>query len=130
MTLIAVDIAHYLLDLYITILSAPTAEPALLMSSPSPVSPKDAITSPAQHPSSASSSASPVTAFRLSPFWTAQTLTELKIHLRDRRPSDTPAPTGWVGPMEVAKEDLESTVDGMGQNDGTVRFLWDGQIVV
>jgi len=33
-----------------------------------------------------------------------------------------------VGPAELAEDDVESPVDGMGQNDGTVRFLWDGEI--
>jgi len=121
--ILSADVAHYLLDLYITILSTPSTDPAFLMSSPSPVSPKDAIASPAQHALS-TPSAPTVTAFRLSPFWTAQTLTALKIQLRDRRPGG-PGVTGWVGPAEIAKEDVESAIDGMGTNDGTVRFLWE-----
>lgn len=59
------------------------------------------------------------TAFRLPHMWTSQTLTELKIHLRERRPG---IPIPW-------EEETESQ-DGaevMGKNDMTVRYVWDDE---
>ena len=99
-TLLTVDVTHTLLDLYITILSMP-------ISDFSPVSPQD--------PPTSQPTTTPITtAFRLPPQWTPQTLTELKIQLRNRRPGSA-APT--------VQTEIDST--GMGQNDGTVRFIWD-----
>jgi hypothetical protein len=48
-------------------------------------------------------------------------LTELKIHLRDRRPGSVVV-TPW--PEEEA-EGVDDVSEGLGQNEGTVRFLWD-----
>lgn len=59
-----------------------------------------------------------VLAYRLPVSWTAQTLTELKIHLRDRRPG---AVLGW----DDEEEDDAAEMEGMGRNDTTVRFVWD-----
>lgn len=114
--LIVTDVTHALLDLYITILSIPISDPAFL-SSPSTISPKEiGATQP-----STSSQSGVNTAFRIPTFWTSQTLTELKIHLRDRRPGSIVL-TPWVEGDEVPLADAS---DGLGQNVGTVRFLWD-----
>lgn len=106
------DVAHSLLDLYITIVSIPPNDPSLQLFSPSPASPRENPRS--GRPSPAPGNAPTVTAFKLPPFWTSQSLTELKIHLRDRNP----------GVMWPAEEDTELP-EGMGRNDGTVRFMWD-----
>jgi len=104
--------------LYITILSLPSEA-----IHPSPVSPNDN-SSPSNPASSLSSG---TTAFVLPSYWTTHTLTELKIHLRDKRPGKGLV-AGWVGVEESRAGDEESTVEGMGQNDGTVRFLWDREV--
>lgn len=120
------DVTHYLLDLYITILSIPN--PNELAHHPSPVSPKESpatnSTVPTQSPST--------TAYSLSPFWTSQTLTEVKIRLRETRPGRAvPVGTGWIGTMADTEgnpgqsREVEEAIEGMGQNDKTVRFLWD-----
>ncbi|KAK1927445.1 cyclin-like protein [Papiliotrema laurentii] len=111
------DVTHLLLDLYLTILSTLPADSSGSFSSPSAISPKEA----SQAPTSALSSSTYGTAFKLPPSWTTLTLTELKIHLRDRRPGLNVVP-GWND--EGADEAVDSIADGMGQNDGTVRFLW------
>lgn len=126
--LIKLDVAHALLDLYITILTTPNTE-LTNPSTPSPVSPRDA-PSPSHPTSSSNLSNNPTAslAFPLSTFWTGQTLTELKIHLRDKMPGNA-VTRGWVGVEMELNEELEGTVDGMGKNDGTVRFLWDPEPV-
>lgn len=106
------DVAHALLDLYITIVSIPPNDPNLQLFSPSPVSPRENPRS--GRPSPAPSAAQSHTTYKLPAFWTSQTLTELKIHLRDRNP----------GVMWPAEEDTELP-EGMGRNDGTVRYMWD-----
>ena len=115
-----IDVAHAVLDMYITILSTPPSDPSFL-STPSPVSPKDQPSTTAPNPSSSLN-----TAFRLSVFWTAQTLTELKIHLRDRRPGGAVSLKAWP---EVETNGESSEADGMGRNDATVRFIWEPQTV-
>ncbi|WRT65613.1 uncharacterized protein IL334_002558 [Kwoniella shivajii] len=121
------DIAHYVLDLYTTILSIlPDAQSTIL--TPSPVSPKEPNPSSSQN---SSTSASSPTAFPLPLYWTSQTLTELKIQLRDRRPGGPPSTVGWlaVGTPSEAEDAGDQAVEGMGQNDGTIRFLWDVGVV-
>ncbi|KAK4687621.1 hypothetical protein P7C73_g2488, partial [Tremellales sp. Uapishka_1] len=115
------DVAHSLLDLYITILSIPPSDPSLHISSPSPVSPKENPASTASHSTTAPSQN---TAFHLAGFWTAQSLTELKIHLRDKRPDKKMVVPSWVGAEEAIDGKEDETVEGMGKNDGTVRFIW------
>lgn len=120
------EVAHDLLDLYITIVSTPANDPSLQLFSPSPVSPREpgsragASSSRSARPSPGPVSAA-TTAFRLHPGWNAQSLTELKIHLRDRRPG---AAVGWD---EGEDGDEMDPVDGMGRNDGTMRFVWDDE---
>jgi CTD kinase subunit beta len=58
------------------------------------------------------------TAFRLPPSWTSQTLTELKIHLRERSPGTVPAP--WE-----EEQDIPAEQDAVARPDGTVRYVWD-----
>ncbi|WWD16601.1 hypothetical protein CI109_101029 [Kwoniella shandongensis] len=115
------DIAHALIDLYTIIISLPVEnQPSI--HTPSPVSPKETLPTSSQQ--STSSPTSP-TAFRIPSFWTPQTLTELKIHLRDRRPGKA-ATIGWAGTGTVSgEEEVEEAADGMGKNDATVRFVWD-----
>ncbi|WVQ74532.1 hypothetical protein IAR50_004133 [Cryptococcus sp. DSM 104548] len=111
------DVAHALLDLYHSIRSNPENQPLL---TPSPVSPHDhAPTSVSQAPSSPPSSH---ISFNLPNYWTPQTLTELKIKLRERRGSVGTVPSVWgVG----EEEETVQISDGMGRNDATLRFLWD-----
>lgn len=106
------DVAHSLLDLYTTIVSIPPNDPSLQLFSPSPASPRENPRS--GRPSPAPGNAPTLTTFKLPPYWTSQSLTELKIHLRDRNP----------GVMWPAEEDAELP-EGMGRNDGTIRFMWD-----
>ncbi|OCF32289.1 CTD kinase subunit beta [Kwoniella heveanensis BCC8398] len=117
------DIAHALIDLYTTILSL-LPDLQANIHTPSPVSPIEPGTTSSQ--STITSTPSP-TAFPLPIYWTTQTLTELKIKLRERRPGGPPATTGWSStPVEGAQdEEGDEAVEGMGRNDGTVRFLWD-----
>lgn len=92
------------------------------LQAPSPVSPKEPLGSIA--PTLALSS-SGTTAFPLSAFWTPQTLTKLKINLRERRGGLTTM-LGW------ATEDTGETdkvAEGMGKNDVTIRFLWDEDLM-
>jgi CTD kinase subunit beta len=112
------DVTHSLLDLYNTILSVPMSDPAFI-SSPSPVSPKEAGNVP--HPASSTSNLN--TAFRIPNYWTSQTLTEVKIHLRERRPGSGAA-MSWPDEGDAVADNIS---EGMGQNEGTVRFLWDPQ---
>ncbi|WVO13237.1 hypothetical protein L204_100850 [Cryptococcus depauperatus] len=110
------EVAHYLIDLYHTIFSNPENQN---LATPSPVSPKEPIPSviqPSLNP------ISPPTAFSLPRFWTSQTLTELKIKLRERRGASATLPD-WV--HEEGDGELERVADGMGVNDATVRFVWD-----
>ena len=110
------DIAHYLIDLYILL---PSTSNDQMPFSPSPTSPReDPLAAPSRQPGQPIGN----TALKLPPFWTASTLTELKIALRNRRPR---AVTGWIGEDDLSVEDETSEIDGMGQNDGTIRFLWD-----
>lgn len=53
-------------------------------------------------------------------------MTELKIFLRDRRPGTLP--NAWAGDTEGSE--LDKAIEGMGRNEGTVRFTWDytGQV--
>lgn len=106
------DVAHSLLDLYNIIVSTPPNDPSLQLFSPSPASPRENPRS--GRPSPAPSTSLALTTYKLPPFWTSQTLTQLKIHLRDRNP----------GVMWPAEEEAELP-EGMGRNDGTVRFVWD-----
>ncbi|ODN76769.1 hypothetical protein L202_05379 [Cryptococcus amylolentus CBS 6039] len=115
------DVTHALLDLYHSIRSNPENQPLL---TPSPVSPHDHPPSAApQNPSSLYSS---LTAFPLPSYWTPQTLTELKIRLREKRGSVATVPPMWDG-----REDGETVQisDGMGRNDATLRFLWDEETI-
>lgn len=72
------------------------------------------------------------TAFTLPPFWTAQTLTQLKIYLRTKRPPparpEESAEGVWsaLGVEDPAGKG-EDVSEGIGRNEGTVRFLWDKQ---
>ncbi|GMK55631.1 hypothetical protein CspeluHIS016_0206870 [Cutaneotrichosporon spelunceum] len=106
------EVAHALLDLYTTILSTPASDPSLQLFSPSPASPREPSRSARPSPTPASVSG---TAYRLPPKWTPQALTELKIHLRERRPGEMP----WD------EESDGEGVEGMGRSDATVRFVWD-----
>ncbi|BEI92712.1 uncharacterized protein CcaverHIS019_0503400 [Cutaneotrichosporon cavernicola] len=106
------EVAHALLDLYTTILSTPASDPSLQLFSPSPVSPREPSRSTRPSPVPASVGG---TAYRLAPKWTPQALTELKIHLRERRPGEMP----WD------EESDGEGVEGMGRSDATVRFVWD-----
>ncbi|KAK6907252.1 hypothetical protein I203_101242 [Kwoniella mangroviensis CBS 8507] len=121
------DIAHHLIDLYTTILSSlPDSLPNA--HTPSPVSPKEPNPSSSQ---TANTTASSPTAFPLPLFWTSQTLTELKIELRNRRPGAPPTNLGWTAAgihngTENGNEGDEA-VEGMGKNEGTIRFLWDDE---
>ena len=107
------DVTHYLIDLYNTILSIPISDPSFI-SSPSPISPKE---QPSQQPTQTTSL---TMAFKLPAFWMPQNLTELKIHLRDRRPGNVVA-APW--PESVAVEESEV----LGKNDATIRFVWDAE---
>lgn len=112
------EVAHAILDLYITILSTPANDPSLQLFSPSPASPRE------QAPSPGISAPVPApttnTAFKLPRAWTVQSLTELKIHLRERRP-------GAIASWEELEDDAaDADAEGMGRNDLTVRFVWDG----
>lgn len=109
------EVAHALLDLYITILSMPASDPSLQLFSPSPVSPREPGRGSAR-PSPAPSAPVAGTAYRLPAKWTPQALTELKIHLRERRPGEMP----WE-----EESDEGDGVEGMGRSDATVRFVWD-----
>lgn len=84
---------------------------------PSPVSPAEKPIAPA------SNLTTPNTAFTLPSMWNAQTLTELKIYLRTKRPGkpDIPSWPDW----STEGEEEESIVEGIGRNEGTVRFVWD-----
>ncbi|BEI84882.1 hypothetical protein CcaverHIS002_0502830 [Cutaneotrichosporon cavernicola] len=86
--------------------------PADELFSPSPVSPREPSRSTRPSPVPASVGG---TAYRLAPKWTPQALTELKIHLRERRPGEMP----WD------EESDGEGVEGMGRSDATVRFVWD-----
>lgn len=111
------EVTHYLLDLYITVQSLPQNS----IQNPSP-------DSPSGKPASAASTSSGNTAFPIPSYWTAQTLTELKIFLRNKRPGRTDV-SSW--PMFTEEEgDIEqSPAEGIGRNEGTVRFLWDASEV-
>ncbi|ORX33632.1 cyclin-like protein [Kockovaella imperatae] len=111
------DVTHAILDLYITILSTPPTDPSVL-STPSPVSPKDQLPSSSHHPISSFN-----TAYRLAIYWTAQRLTELKIHLRDKRPGVAVVPLNAWPLVDTPGQPAEA--EGMGRNDATVRFVWD-----
>ncbi|ORY29517.1 cyclin-like protein [Naematelia encephala] len=117
-------IAHSLLDLYMTVLSLPSDTS---ISAPSPISPRET-SSPAQNSTTSSTSGELGTAYHLPPYWTAQTLTELKIWLRIRRPSTT---TAWVEGVVPGTQvtDVDSEIQGLGNNDGTIRFLWEPEQV-
>ncbi|WVW80050.1 hypothetical protein I302_102023 [Kwoniella bestiolae CBS 10118] len=124
------DIAHHLIDLYTTILSSlPDTLPSA--HTPSPVSPKEP--NPSSSQTSNTSTSSP-TEFPLPLYWTSQTLTELKIELRNRRPGGPPAHVGWApaGSESVNENGNggDEAVEGMGKNEGTIRFLWDEEEVV
>lgn len=113
------EVVHALLDLYHTVLSNPENQ---ALQAPSPVSPKEPLGSTA---ATSALSSSGTTAFPLSAFWTPQTLTKLKISLRERRGGLTAMP-GW------ATEDTGETdevAEGMGKNDVTIRFLWDEDLM-
>lgn len=99
-------------------MTTPAHDPSLQLFSPSPVSPHEPGNARSSRPSPAPTSGG-MTAFRLPPFWTAQTLTELKIHLRERRPGAIAAWDEMEGEGELA--DME----GFGRNDATMRFVWD-----
>ncbi|WWC60208.1 uncharacterized protein I303_102774 [Kwoniella dejecticola CBS 10117] len=121
------EIAHYLIDLYTTILSTlPDNIPSA--HTPSPVSPKEP--NPAASQSTNPTTSSP-TAFPLPLYWTSQTLTELKIQLRDRRPGAPAVNIGWVaaGSDLVSENEGDEAVEGMGKNEGTIRFLWDEEVL-
>jgi CTD kinase subunit beta len=69
-------------------------------------------------------------AYQLPGFWTSQSLTEVKIKLRETRPGlagRRAAQSADVADMN-AEEGIDRAVDeaieGMGKNDKTVRFLW------
>ncbi|WVQ78735.1 hypothetical protein IAT38_000822 [Cryptococcus sp. DSM 104549] len=117
------EIVHSLIDLYHTILSNPTESQ---FHTPSPVSPSEPLAS-----TSTTSSTTPTsTAFTLPAYWTVQTLTELKIQLRNRRAGEAPAAMGWTGlEEEVFDEAADVAADGMGRNDATVRFIWDDEVL-
>jgi CTD kinase subunit beta len=54
--------------------------------------------------------------------WTSQTITELKIHLRERRPG---IPIPWEEESDWPEAE---GIEGMGKNDMTVRYVWDDEI--
>jgi CTD kinase subunit beta len=110
-------VTHYLLDLYITTSSSNPGQPV----EPSPISPAEKPITPTSNLSS------PSIAFALPAPWNAQTLTELKIYLRTKRPGQTEIPSWPDSPMDGMEE--ESIVEGIGRNEGTVRFVWDKQDV-
>lgn len=85
--------------------------------------------SPAERPAPANPhSSTSIAAFTLPAYWNAQTLTELKIYLRTRRSGRTDIAL-WSDGTVDAPEEEESIVEGIGRNEGTVRFLWDKQEV-
>lgn len=98
-------------------MTTPAHDPSLQLFSPSPVSPREPPNARSSRPSPAPSNAG-TTAFRLPSYWTAHTLTELKIHLRDRRP-------GAAEPWDGMEEDEAADNEGFGRNDATTRFVWD-----
>ncbi|KAL1410333.1 RNA polymerase II C-terminal domain kinase beta subunit [Vanrija albida] len=110
------EVAHAILDLYITILSTPANDPSLQIFSPSPVSPREQAPSPGISAPAAAPTTN--TAFKLPRPWTVQSLTELKIHLRERRPGAAPS---WE---ELEDDAADADAEGMGRNDITVRFVW------
>lgn len=75
-------------------------------------------------------------AFPISGYWTSQTLTEVKIKLREKRPGHALASSygsfkemGWNpgtdDPAGGKKEkEVDEATEGMGQNNKTIRFLW------
>ena len=109
------DVVHYLIDLYTALISSH----ADISHQPSPVSPKEPIPNPAK-----ASASMPTSAYTLSAYWTPQTLTELKIHLRDRRPGK-PAVVAWVNTPDDDDSVPQHASEGMGRNDGTIRFVWE-----
>jgi CTD kinase subunit beta len=110
-----VAVTHYILDLYVNVQSLPAPTQGI---EPSPVSP------PGKTPTASNQPSSGNTAFPIPSFWTAQTLTELKIYLRNKRPGAASSPSWPSSEMEEADVgDIAS--EGFGQNEGTVRFLWD-----
>jgi len=76
-------------------------------------------------PTPSNQSASSSTAFALPPSWTAQTLTELKIYLRNKRPGKAGSPSWPSSEAEDIEMSDTTASEGFGQNEGTVRFLWD-----
>lgn len=126
--LIGADVTHAILDMYITILSMPSSELSKISASPSPASPRETGGSSAVK----STQASPPTAhlaFPLSAHWTPQTLTELKIRLREQRPGKSAfsadnMTTGASWP-EVERGTGQAEAVGLGHNDTTVRFIWN-----
>lgn len=118
------EVAHLLIDLYALLLSS--APEVAIMASPSPVSPRDNNPDPASQPNAPSPAQLGMTpAFRLPTYWTAQTLTELKIHLRERQPDAAHTAAGWPEADSMDSEEVDDAVVGLGKNDGTVRFVWD-----
>lgn len=125
-----------MIDLHMIILSTPPSDPQHTLT-PSPSSPREP---PGNQPSKSGSSAGNTignTAFRLSPHWTLGTLTDLKVHLREERPSpstmEEEAISGSYGLEDLqasqlgltsASQGIEEIGQGLGKNDGTVRFVW------
>ncbi|KAI9632506.1 cyclin-like protein [Dioszegia hungarica] len=140
-------IAQSTLDLHITILSTPPSDPQHALT-PSPTSPRDAPSAPSDPSASTSASAAirssiANTAFRLPAYWTVQTLTEMKVYLRERAPvgpgdgdgMEVDGAPEWGdegGEMGVieAQEKEEERKRRRGMNEGTTRFVWDHGVAV
>lgn len=109
-------------------LSMPASELSKISASPSPASPRESGGSAANKSTQATPPAAHL-AFPLSAYWTPQTLTELKIRLRELRPgraawSADGAPSGTAWP-EVDGDAGEADTVKLGHNDTTVRFIWN-----
>ena len=135
-------VAHNLLDLHMTILATPPSE-AQHSLAPSPSSPLEPPGGASSRVRNGADNTIGNTAFRLSSYWTLEMLIDLKVWLREQRPSA--APTG-VAAMEEAILDgvlsgealfgatsaEQSTRDQgarLGKNEGTVRFVWGDDVV-
>lgn len=144
-----IEIVHSLLDLYVTAATAPAGDlygPAL----PSPMSPAERISDMASNPARSSRTSRAVnTDYKPSPRWNAQTLTQLKIRLREESSAGAaPArlPIGDGSEADVLSHLVDvgeavaqrgrqiatgrnvgevwgAVIAGLGSNDGTIRFL-------
>ncbi len=114
-------IAHHLIDMFIILLTIPTGDPSITTSSFSPSSPSELplglSTSSITHNNPPNGSVSSIpngggqsqhqlpTAFQLGSLWNPQTLTQLKISLRESRPGRSHSAL----PGSISKDQKKST---------------------